>query len=55
MGNNLPAAGVAVINIVMNVDEIPRRAEKYRANDAIMVGGDYAAGVSIIRKRLFYE
>ena len=31
--------GVAVIDIVMSVDELPRQPEKYRARDAAIIGG----------------
>jgi sulfofructose kinase len=52
MKNNLLVVGVAVIDIVMNVDEIPTRAEKYRANDAIIVGGGCAANAASAITRL---
>jgi sulfofructose kinase len=52
MKKNLLAVGVAVIDIVMNVDEIPTRAEKYRANDAIIVGGGCAANAASAITRL---
>jgi sulfofructose kinase len=46
------AAGVAVIDFVMQVDEMPRRAEKYRARDAAVVGGGCAAGAAATVARL---
>ena len=52
MEANLLVVGVAVIDIVMNVDEIPTRAEKYRANDAIIVGGGCAANAAVAITRL---
>jgi len=52
MKRNLLVVGVAVIDIVMNVDEIPTRAEKYRANDAIITGGGCAANAATAITRL---
>jgi len=52
MKKNLLAVGVAVIDIVMNVDEIPAKAEKYRANDAIITGGGCAANAASAITRL---
>ena len=45
-------AGVAVIDFVMSLDEMPRRAEKYRAKDATIVGGGCAANSSVAVARL---
>ena len=38
--------GVAVIDIVMSVDSLPRKPEKYRARDAAIVGGGCAANAA---------
>lgn len=45
-------AGVAVIDFVFHLDEMPRRAEKYRARDAAMTGGGNAANASVGVARL---
>ncbi len=45
-------AGVAVVDFVFRVDEMPRRAEKYRAEDAEIVGGGNAANASVGVARL---
>ncbi|NRG19279.1 sugar kinase [Rhizobiales bacterium] len=45
-------AGVAVIDFVMSLDEMPRRAEKYRAKDAAIVGGGCAANSAVAVARL---
>ncbi|MBX3577176.1 MAG: sugar kinase [Rhizobiaceae bacterium] len=45
-------AGVAVIDFVFRVDEMPRRAEKYRATDADIVGGGGAANAAVTVARL---
>lgn len=45
-------AGVAVIDFVFHLDEMPRRAEKYRATDAAMTGGGNAANASVGVARL---
>ena len=44
-------AGVAVVDIVMNLDEMPSKPEKYIANDALIVGGGCGgnAAVAIVR------
>lgn len=44
--------GVAVVDIVMSVDEMPRRPEKYRARDAAIVGGGGAANAAVAIARL---
>ncbi len=44
--------GVAVIDIVMSVDELPRRPEKYRARDAAIIGGGCAANAAVAVARL---
>lgn len=46
------AAGVAVIDFVMQLDEMPSRAEKYRARDAAVVGGGCAATAMVAAARL---
>jgi sulfofructose kinase len=45
-------AGVAVIDFVLSVDAMPRRAEKYRARDAAIVGGGCAANAAVAVARL---
>lgn len=45
-------AGVAVIDFVFHLDEMPRRAEKYRARDASTTGGGNAANASVGVARL---
>lgn len=40
-------AGVAVADIVMRVDELPRKAEKYRARDAVITIGGCAANAAV--------
>lgn len=45
-------AGVAVVDFVFQVEEMPRRAEKYRALDARIVGGGGAANAAVTVARL---
>ena len=45
-------AGVAVIDFVFKVDEMPRRAEKYRALGAEIIGGGGAANAAVTIARL---
>ena len=45
-------AGVAVIDFVFRVEEMPRRAEKYRALGAEIVGGGGAANAAVAIARL---
>jgi sulfofructose kinase len=45
-------AGVAVIDFMFYLDEMPRRAEKYRARDASMTGGGNAANAAVGVARL---
>lgn len=45
-------AGVAVMDFVFLVDELPRRAEKYRARDAAITGGGCAANAAAAIARL---
>lgn len=45
-------AGVAVADFVFDVDEMPRKAEKYRARDARMCGGGNAANSAVAVRRL---
>lgn len=40
-------AGVAVIDFVFSVDQMPRLPEKYRARDAAVVGGGCAANAAV--------
>ena len=44
-------AGLATIDFLFDVDEMPERAEKYRAHNAVMVGGGGAANAaaSVVR------
>ncbi|NQV98215.1 MAG: sugar kinase [Rhodospirillales bacterium] len=52
MSINVLTVGVAVIDFVMNLDEMPCRAEKYRANDAAIVGGGCGANAAVAISRL---
>lgn len=45
-------AGVAVLDFVFTVDDMPRSAEKYRAKDAKIVGGGGAANAAVAIARL---
>ncbi|MCP4070737.1 MAG: sugar kinase [Hyphomicrobiales bacterium] len=45
-------AGVAVVDFVFNVDKMPTRFEKYRATDAVIVGGGCAANAAVAITRL---
>ncbi len=45
-------AGVAVVDLLFRMDEMPRRAEKYRALDAKIVGGGCAANAAVSIARL---
>lgn len=45
-------AGVAVADFVFNVDEMPRKAEKYRATNAHICGGGNAANSAVAVSRL---
>ncbi len=44
--------GVAVIDFVFTMDTMPRRPDKYRASDAIIVGGGCAANAAVAIARL---
>lgn len=44
--------GVAVIDMVMNLAEMPSKPEKYRARDAALVGGGCAATAAVAVARL---
>jgi sulfofructose kinase len=46
------AAGVAVIDFIFLLDEVPHRAHKYRARDAMIVGGGCAANAAVAVSRL---
>lgn len=48
----LLVAGVAVLDFVFALDEMPRRAEKYRAREAAVVGGGNAANAAAAIARL---
>lgn len=45
-------AGVAVMDFVFLVDEMPRQAEKYRAIDSSIIGGGCAASAAVAVARL---
>lgn len=45
-------AGVAVVDFVFNVDEMPKHPEKYRSNNAIVVGGGCAANAAVAISRM---
>ena len=45
-------AGVAVVDFVFHLDEMPRRAEKYRAREATISGGGNAANAAVAVARL---
>lgn len=45
-------AGVAVIDFVLSLDEFPAKAQKYRARDAMVVGGGCAANAAVAVARL---
>lgn len=46
------AAGLASIDFLFDVEEMPTRAEKYRAGNAVMVGGGGAANAAVAIARL---
>lgn len=46
------AAGVAVIDFIFKVDQMPDRPEKYRAVDSFIVGGGCAASAAVAIARL---
>lgn len=45
-------AGVAVIDFVLSLDKFPAKAQKYRARDAMVVGGGCAASAAVAVSRL---
>ena len=45
-------AGVAVLDLIMNLDEMPRRADKYRTHSARITGGGCAANAAVAIARL---
>ncbi len=45
-------AGIAVVDMVFQVDEMPRHTDKYRAADAHIVGGGCAANAAVAVARL---
>ena len=46
------SVGVAVIDIVMSLQALPRKPEKFRASDAAIVGGGCAANAAVAVARL---
>ena len=44
--------GMAVVDFVFSVDEMPKQAEKYRADNAVVVGGGCAANAAVAIARL---
>ncbi|MCR9139720.1 MAG: PfkB family carbohydrate kinase [Alphaproteobacteria bacterium] len=46
------AAGVAVIDFVFRLDEVPEPGQKYRAREAMIVGGGCAANAAVTISRL---
>jgi len=50
--SNILVAGVAVLDFVFSVDNLPTRFEKYRASDAAIVGGGCAANAAVAIARL---
>ncbi len=49
---NVFVVGVAVVDIVMNLDEMPRLPEKYRARGAAIVGGGCGGNAAVAVNRL---
>lgn len=49
---NVFVTGIAVVDFVFSVDEMPDKAEKYRAEDAVVVGGGCAANAAVAIARL---
>lgn len=49
---NILLAGVAVIDFIFMLDQLPRTAEKYRARDAAISGGGCAANAAVAVARL---
>lgn len=52
MTASILCAGVAVVDLIMNLDEMPRRAAKYRTADAQITGGGCAANAAVAVARL---
>ncbi|WP_025769242.1 PfkB family carbohydrate kinase [Thioalkalivibrio sp. HK1] len=44
--------GIAVLDLIMRVEAMPRRADKYRSRDADLVGGGCAANAAVAIARL---
>ncbi len=44
--------GIAVLDLIHGVETMPRRADKYRARDAALVGGGCAANAAVAIARL---
>jgi len=49
---NVFLTGMAVVDFVFSVDEMPKQAEKYRADNAVVVGGGCAANAAVAIARL---
>jgi len=49
---NVFVTGIAVVDFVFSVDEMPTQAEKYRANNAAVIGGGCAANAAVAIARL---
>ena len=49
---NVFITGMAVVDFVFSVDEMPKQAEKYRADNAVVVGGGCAANAAVAIARL---
>jgi len=49
---NVFITGMAVVDFVFSVDEMPKLAEKYRADNAMVVGGGCAANAAVAIARL---
>jgi sulfofructose kinase len=46
------SAGVAVMDLIMNLAQMPRRSEKFRTHDACVTGGGCAANAAVAIARL---
>lgn len=46
------AVGIAVLDVVLTVDELPTKGEKYRASDITLVGGGCAANAAVAVAKL---
>ena len=52
MAPRIRICGLAVLDFVFTVEEMPRRAEKYRASDALTIGGGGGANAAVAVHRL---